>query len=110
MKGLHFKLRAFFSLFFILSSFLWLFSETDMKDKGTASKIKAAYGDKALDEIIPLVSFERIPDSALVRKAVSKMWLLDPPSQIAVREEQIAADRNGNQFKIRAVHLKEKNN
>ena len=109
MKGLHFKLRAFFSLFFILSSFLWLFSETDMKDKGTASKIKAAYGDKALDEIIPLVSFERIPDSALVRKAVSKMWLLDPPSQIAVREEQIAADRNGNKFKIRAVHLKEKN-
>lgn len=61
------------------------------------------------NEIIPLVSLDRIPDSALVRKTIAKSWLLNSPKEILKENINIESDSLGNRFKIRAIHLKEKN-
>ncbi len=65
--------------------------------------------EKYQNEIIPLVPFNRIPDSAQIRKNIAKFWFLDKPEEIVKQIPQIEHDNKGNRFKVRAVHLKEKN-
>ncbi|AGT44427.1 hypothetical protein [Treponema pedis] len=103
MKNLIFKLN-FFLLFFV-----FLYAETS----GIENAEDEIYdGKKTLtsnDEIIPLVSFEQIPDSSLIRKEIAKTWFLNSPEQVVSQNFQIQTDTKGNRFKLRSVHLKEKN-
>ncbi len=60
------------------------------------------------NESIPLVSFEKIPDSSLIRKSIAKTWFLNSPEDVAKKDMQIEIDEAGNRFKVRSVYLKEK--
>ena len=123
MKKLYFT----FTLFFFFTAFMYAeFSgDNTSEDSGadnanTVCEYKSDFNAEPYDEkyagsnsknteIVPLVSFERIPDSALIRSAIAKTWFLDLPEEIAKLKQQIETDNNGNRFKLRAVHLKEKN-
>ncbi len=61
------------------------------------------------DAPIPLVSFDRIPDSTEIRKKIANNWLLADPQIITEQTTVIKKDSKGNRFKIRSVYLKEKN-
>ncbi len=107
MKGLYSTVKAFLPLLPVMC-FTVFFGGIHAQKNGAASNIDIIFGNEKPMDVFPLVPFERIPDSVLVRKAVSKMWLLDPPSQVVLQDEQVETDRNGNRFKVRAVHLEEK--
>lgn len=116
MRNLFFKCTVF--LFFVLIGFIYGYTEefhieNNMESFSTVqipSEDFNAEMEETLfkNESIPLVPFERIPDSSLIRKAIAQTWLLNSPEDVVKKDMHIEIDEAGNRFKVRAVHLKEK--
>ncbi len=101
-------LRYVVSLAYVLSA-VFVFSQ-DLEDNDELYSSNQFYSNEEeyQDEIIPLLPFNRIPDSAGIRKNIAKFWFLDDTKKVEKQIPQIEYDNKGNRFKIRAVHLKEK--
>ncbi|QEK01248.1 hypothetical protein [Treponema phagedenis] len=56
----------------------------------------------------PLFSFDRIPDSSLIRKVIAKTWFFAAPQDVLSLSEKTYTDINGNTFTVKAQALPEK--
>ncbi len=109
MEYFKFKLRICILSVFLLTVTFFLFSFEELMENTDSISLENIYDDEKEESIIPLVPFERIPDSSSIRKTIAKAKLLSPPEEAASTDTITETDSKGNCFKIKTVYLKEKN-
>ncbi len=112
MKGFKFLIYTVFVFFLLNTANIFAQNSKDSEYSeiyNTNKFYNETKDDGIQEEIIPLVPFNRIPDSAEIRKKIAKNWFLAAPEEVAKKIPEIEYDSIGNRFKVRAVHLKERN-
>lgn len=78
-------------------------SEVDEElSKKYSIEIMVDSGVSETGERLPLLPFERIPDSHHVRRVIAQDWFLDEPSRVALRAPRSYTDETGNSFRVEA--------
>ncbi len=108
MKG--FKiLRCVVALMYLITALFVFAQNSEESDEIYNSGKFYSNKEESQNEAIPLLPFNRIPDSAEIRKNIAKFWFLDKPETVAKQIPLIEHDKTGARFKVRAVHMEEKN-